>query len=171
MALCIRPPTAHPIDRGTGSGSGDCAATGRLPSRGKIFAGSHAGRGDIVLEDAASDIPWDFHFEIAAGDLERAVRFYQKAFGSRTENWDGPSEFWRFTTGPSTELGIDGGIGWSSEAGRGHTETTLGVDSFDSARGLIVDCGGKLVRSESAVPGVGWLAHRQCAEDNRHGLM
>ena len=49
------------------------------------------------------------HFEIHAGEPERAIGFYRALFGWEFEKWDGPWPYWLIRTG-SGEPGIDGGL-------------------------------------------------------------
>ena len=49
------------------------------------------------------------HFEIHAGDPERAVGFYTKILGWKFERW-GTEEYWLITTGPDSQPGINGGF-------------------------------------------------------------
>ena len=51
------------------------------------------------------------HFDIPADVPERAVKFYESAFGWKGQRWEGSMEYWLMTTGPDREPGIDGGIG------------------------------------------------------------
>jgi predicted enzyme related to lactoylglutathione lyase len=57
------------------------------------------------------------HFEIHAGNPERAVKFYRDVFGWEINEWVMPGvqmkeedRYWLVTTGPVTESGINGGI-------------------------------------------------------------
>src|SRR4051794_34547938 len=50
------------------------------------------------------------HFEIHAGDPERAANFYRLVFGWSITKWDGPVDYWLVGTGPDNEPGIDGAI-------------------------------------------------------------
>jgi catechol 2,3-dioxygenase-like lactoylglutathione lyase family enzyme len=43
------------------------------------------------------------HFELAADDPERAVKFYQQVFGWQIHKWDGPQDYWLATTGEQGE--------------------------------------------------------------------
>ncbi len=57
------------------------------------------------------------HFEIHAGNPERAVKFYRDVFGWEINEWVMPGvqmkeedRYWLVTTGSKTESGINGGI-------------------------------------------------------------
>ncbi len=110
------------------------------------------------------------HFELPADDPERAIAFYEQAFGWKFEKWDGPTEYWLVMTGPEDEPGIDGGLARRTDPSIG-TENTISVDSVDDAVVKVETNGGKVLRPKSAVPGVGWLAYCQDTEGNTFGLM
>ena len=46
------------------------------------------------------------HFEIPAGDPERAANFYRKVFGWKIEKWPGPMEYWMASTGAEGTPGM-----------------------------------------------------------------
>ena len=57
------------------------------------------------------------HFEIHAGDPERAAKFYRDVFGWEIHEYVIPgvemideNRYWLVTTGPETEPGINGGL-------------------------------------------------------------
>jgi predicted enzyme related to lactoylglutathione lyase len=110
------------------------------------------------------------HFELPADEPERAIAFYEQAFGWKFEKWDGPTEYWLVMTGPEDEPGIDGGLARRTDPSIG-TENTIGVDSVDDAVVKVESNGGKVLRPKLAVPGVGWLAYCQDTEGNTFGLM
>ncbi len=39
-------------------------------------------------------MPRVVHFEIHAGEPERAIRFYEKVLGWSFQKWEGPMEYW-----------------------------------------------------------------------------
>ena len=53
-------------------------------------------------------MPRVVHFEIHAGDPERAISFYQRVFGWAFQKWEGPMDYWVITTGPDEQRGING---------------------------------------------------------------
>ena len=115
-------------------------------------------------------MPRVVHFDLEADDPERAIAFYERAFGWRFERWQGPMEYWLVMTGPENEPGIDGGLARRTDPPSG-TVNTIGVPSVDEAVALVEASGGKVIRPKSAVPGVGWLAYCQDTEGNGFGLM
>ena len=56
-------------------------------------------------------MPKIVHFEIPAENPDRAVNFYEKAFGWKANKWEGPQDYWLVTAGEKDEPGIDGAIG------------------------------------------------------------
>ena len=55
-------------------------------------------------------MPRVVHFEIHAGDPERAVNFYRTLFGWTFQKWEGPMDYWLVMTGPDDQPGINGGL-------------------------------------------------------------
>jgi uncharacterized protein len=115
-------------------------------------------------------MPRPMHFEIAAEDPERAIRFYQSVFGWSFQKWEGPMEYWLVKTGEKDEPGIDGGLGRRQKPGES-TTNVVGVASVDDITKLVERAGGTTVVPRSAVPGVGWIAYYQDPERNTFGVM
>jgi predicted enzyme related to lactoylglutathione lyase len=119
-------------------------------------------------------MPRPVHFEIHAGDPERAVTFYSTVFGWSFERW-GEQPYWVITTGQGT--GIDGGLlprqGPEPEEGAAVNAypTTMEVPDIDAAMHHVEQAGGRIVADKNAVPGVGWLAYGKDTEGNIFGLM
>jgi predicted enzyme related to lactoylglutathione lyase len=110
------------------------------------------------------------HFEIAADDPERALKFYADVFGWTMQKWDGPIEYWMATTGPESEPGINGGIAkrrMPSET----TTNTIDVPSVDEFQDKITGAGGKVIAPKVPIPGVGYFAMCLDTEGNPFGLM
>ena len=110
------------------------------------------------------------HFEIPVDDANRASAFYREVFGWQIGKWDGPIDYWLVTTGGLDEPGIGGALTRRSE-GFMSTVNTIGVVSVDDAVRKIAACGGKILLSKTAIPGVGWLAYAQDTEGNNFGIM
>jgi predicted enzyme related to lactoylglutathione lyase len=115
-------------------------------------------------------MPRPVHFEISADDPERAIAFYETAFGWKVEKWAGPIDYWLIMTGAEDEPGIDGGLNRREGPGQNVTNT-LDVDSVDAYVEKIVAAGGKVISPKHAVPGVGYLAYCADTEGNVFGLM
>jgi predicted enzyme related to lactoylglutathione lyase len=109
------------------------------------------------------------HFDIAADDVERARRFYERVFGWRFEPF-GPPDFYLIRTGSETDPGIHGSLSRRNEpvAGRGRSgfECTISVDDLGPIQEAIVANGGKVVFDEYEIVGVGRLIRFEDTEGN-----
>ena len=115
-------------------------------------------------------MPRVVHFEMAADDPNRAVGFYRGVFGWKIEKWEGPEEYWLCMTGEEGEPGIDGAIMERSDP-RESTLNTIQVPSLDEFMAKVIDLGGKVLRAEMEIPGVGRFAYCQDTEGNFFGLL
>jgi predicted enzyme related to lactoylglutathione lyase len=120
-------------------------------------------------------MPRVIHFEIPADDPERAVNFYRSVFGWEINNWGGPVEYWLITTGPESEMGIDGAIMRRTGGAKGDSPTayicTVGVPTVDEYAAKVEANGGAVVTAKMAIPGVGWFAYCRDTEGNQFGIM
>src|SRR5262245_24712373 len=109
------------------------------------------------------------HFDIAADDVERARRFYQKVFGWRFEAW-GPPDFYMIYTGPAGEAGVHGSVSKRQQpvtgGGRVGFECTIAVDDLAPIRAAIIANGGKILLDDHEIVGVGTLIHFEDTEGN-----
>ncbi len=55
-------------------------------------------------------MPRVVHFEIYADEPDRALSFYTSVFGWQTQKWEGPQDYWLFSTGDPAQPGINGGL-------------------------------------------------------------
>jgi len=115
-------------------------------------------------------LPRVIHFEIAADNPERAVKFYQKVFGWKIEKWAGPVDYWLVTTGENKEPGINGAITEKSDYVTA-TTNTISVASFEDAVKKIEEAGGKQLMPKTAVPGIGYMTYCKDTEGNVFGIM
>jgi predicted enzyme related to lactoylglutathione lyase len=116
------------------------------------------------------------HFEIHAGDPERARLFYEHVFGWNPQQWD-DQPYWLITTGSAPEPGIDGALlprrGPEPAPGapvNGYV-CTVAVDDLDGAIERAMDAGGAMAVPRMTVPGVGHLAYVNDTEGNLLGLL
>lgn len=110
------------------------------------------------------------HFEFGAQEPERAAQFYRDVFGWQIEKWDGGEQpYWLVTTGPDSEMGINGGI-LRHQDGAPRTVNTISVASVEDAIEKVTRAGGKLVVPKMAIPGMGWLAYCTDTEGLIFGL-
>ncbi len=114
-------------------------------------------------------MPRVVHFELAADNPERAVKFYRDVFEWRIEKWSGQEDYWLVTTGDPKEPGIDGGIMRRTDP-RATTINSVDVPSVDEFAGKVTRAGGKIVLPKTAIPGVGYLIYCQDTEGNTFGL-
>lgn len=106
------------------------------------------------------------YFDLTVHDVQRAKQFFEHALGWQFEQFDMPYEYFRIHAGPSSEPGIDGGIGAVRDAplaaGRPMTQVTIPVPDLDESLGRVVAAGGSIVEPRTAIPSIGWYA--TCAE-------
>src|SRR3989475_8366569 len=114
-------------------------------------------------------MPRVIHFEIPAGDPERAANFYRKVFGWKIEKWPGPMEYWMVTTGAEGMPGINGGLMKNTDVKT--TTNTIAVDSVDASVEAVTKAGGKLVMPKTTIPTVGYFAYLTDTEGNLFGVM
>ena len=120
-------------------------------------------------------MPRVVHFEIHAGDPERAITFYEKVFGWTFQKWEGPMPYWLITTGPNDQPGINGGL----VPRRGEIDgeaviafvCTVGVESVDQSIATVEANGGTIALAKMPIPGMGWLAYCKDTEGNIFGMM
>src|SRR5262245_46350348 len=114
------------------------------------------------------------HFDIAADDVDRARRFYERVFGWRIEPW-GPPDFYMVYTGTEREPGIHGSVSKREApvAGRGRLgfECTVSVDDLGAIKAAVVKNGGKIVFDEYEITGVGRMFRFEDTEGNTVAAM
>jgi len=128
-------------------------------------------------------MPTIVHFEIPGDDIERTKRFYSDLFGWKIEKWQDqngdsqltsaagqPMDYWIVTTTDSKGFnGLSGGI--MKRRMPGHNITNyIGVKSVEEYSAKVVECGGKIVASKKAVPGMGYFALCLDTEDNAFAI-
>jgi predicted enzyme related to lactoylglutathione lyase len=116
-------------------------------------------------------MPRVIHFEIPADDPQRAVKFYETAFGWKINSWGGPMEYWLCSTGPESEPGIHGAIG-RRDANMPNTTNTLAVPDVEEYKKKVVQAGGKVVSPQTmTIPGVGYFVYCLDTEGNLFGIL
>jgi predicted enzyme related to lactoylglutathione lyase len=122
-------------------------------------------------------MPRVIHFEIHAGDPERAIKFYQTLFGWTFQKWEGPTPYWLVTTGPDNQLGINGGLLLRQGPAPLNNQAvisyvcTIDVESLEASIGSVEANGGGIALPKMPVPGIGWLAYCKDTEGNIFGMM
>jgi predicted enzyme related to lactoylglutathione lyase len=109
------------------------------------------------------------HFELPIDDPERAVDFYQKAFGWKIEKWSGNEDYWLVATGENDEPGINGAL--TRRGTLKATTNTVAVESIEDAAARIAAAGGQVLGPKHAIPFVGY--HQYCvdSEGNVFGIL
>ena len=109
------------------------------------------------------------HFELPADNPDRAMNFYQKAFGWSFQKFEGPIDYWLIKTGKADEPGIDGGL--APRQHDGHVPVSvIGVTNIDNAVKAIESAGGTIVAPKTAIPTVGYAAYFNDPEGNTMGV-
>src|SRR3989344_9225957 len=117
------------------------------------------------------------HFEIQAGDTERAIKFYQDVFGWDIKQWGG-QKYWIVMTAPkdSKEPGLNGGLlprmGGTPVEGASVTAyvCSIQVDSYDEVHDKILKAGGVVALPKYALPGMAWQGYYKDTEGNIFGV-
>ena len=120
-------------------------------------------------------MPRVVHFEIHAGDPDRAVNFYKTLFGWTFQKWEGPMDYWMVITGADDQPGINGGLL------RRHGEIdgqaviayvcTVNVEDVDASLQTALANSGQVALPKMPIPGVGWLVYCKDTEGNIFGMM
>lgn len=120
-------------------------------------------------------MPRPIHFEIHAGEPERAIAFYSAVFGWSFEKApDSPMPYWFVRTGEGP--GIDGGLhrrmGPKPVDGQAVTGfvCTVGVDDLDAFLEKATSAGARIALPKMAIPGIGWQVYVLDTEGNIIGL-
>ena len=117
------------------------------------------------------------HFEIHAKDPDRAMRFWNGAFGWAFNKWSGPHDYWNIQTSGDGENCINGGMAYrhgpSPREGQpvNGAVCTLSVEDLESAISDVILHGGKVAVEKIAIHRVGWLAYFRDTEGNLFGIL
>ncbi|AKJ38173.1 MULTISPECIES: VOC family protein [Methanosarcina] len=134
-------------------------------------------RPNYLIRQGVILTPRVIHFEIYAGNIARAKKFYQDVFGWKIERSEGSMEYWNITTGKEDETGIDGGLmkrqGMEPKADTPISTyiCTIGVQDIDEYLIRIQKHGGKITMEKKPISGVGWYAYCLDTERNIFGIM
>lgn len=116
-------------------------------------------------------MPRPVHFDISAEDPQRALKFYQDAFGWTSQKWDGPMEYWMLMTGDDKEPGINGGLSPRDAEDKTNVMNTIQVECVETYSDKVKANGGQVVRDKMPIPGVGYMAFCQDTEGNDFGII
>jgi len=117
------------------------------------------------------------HFEIAADEPERAVKFYKEVFSWKIKDMSqGKIEYWLVTTGPEKEVpGVNGGImrrkGKRGQGGHNAFVCCVDVADIKETRKKIEAAGGKLTTGIDKIFGVGEFCYCKDTEGNSFSVM
>lgn len=109
------------------------------------------------------------HFEIPAEHPEETMRFYQEVFGWQFEQF-GTQEYWMAISGDENSPGINGAIMKPVMKGQ-PLINTITVDNIGDVLKKVVAAGGKILKPQQNIVGVGWLAFVADPDGNVHGVM
>lgn len=118
------------------------------------------------------------HFEIHAGDIERAKAFYGAVFGWDFPLWMEEPPYWGVMTAPqdSSEPGINGGLmermGAAPAIGApvNGFVCTVQVDNYDEIHDRIMAAGGTVALPKMALVGMAWQGYYIDTDGNIFGV-
>ncbi len=99
------------------------------------------------------------HFEVPAGDADRAQGFYSSVFGWPIESSGFPGIDYRMVQGEP------GGAVYASEGGADGITIYFGSEDIEATLGQIRGAGGE-AEDRQPIPGVGWFARCKDTEGN-----
>ena len=115
------------------------------------------------------------HFAVTADDVQRARRFYERAFGWGFEPFGPPGFYIAHTDGPGKGGRVPGALQGRFEVVPGVIPTgyecTLAVSDIDKAIELITKAGGRVVMPKATIPTVGTMIRFADTEGNVVGAM
>lgn len=107
-------------------------------------------------------------FEIPADNPERAKTFYGALFGWKVEPFPGMTDYWHIDTGGGDDT-PDGGLMLRKHPAQPITNY-VAVASVDKSAAKVEKLGGKICKSKTAVPQMGYFVICQDTEDNMFAL-
>jgi len=123
-------------------------------------------RPKVQTRKPAASIVW---FEIPSDNIERAKKFYKTLFGWKFDKFPAATpEYWHIDTGGDDKT-PDGGL-----MARMHPQQSItnyvSVLSVAKAMTKVEKLGGKVCRSKTALPGMGYFAICEDTEGNTFAL-
>ncbi len=118
------------------------------------------------------------HFEIHAGDPDKAMAFYKDVFGWNFPKWMEDPPYWGVMTAEqgSQEPGINGGLlqrHGAAPADGGAVNAyvcTVQVDAYDETHARILKAGGTVAFPKHAIPGMAWQGYYKDLDGNIFGV-
>jgi uncharacterized protein len=110
-------------------------------------------------------------FEIPADNIERAKKFYGALFGWKIEKFPAAvGDYWHIDTGGGPAgAGPDGGLLPRMHSNQPIT-SYVAVPSVDESAAKVVKLGGKIMKSKTAVPHMGYFVICTDTENNEFAL-
>ncbi len=109
------------------------------------------------------------YFELQADNPERAMAFYEKAFGWSFAKSPMGENYWQFEAGPKEEPGLNGGLMRREFPGQGNL-ITIFVDLVDDTIERIKAASGEIIHPKLAIPTIGWTAYFKDSEGIASGI-
>jgi uncharacterized protein len=111
------------------------------------------------------------HFEIGVDDPKRAIKFYEKIFGWKTQKWEeGDTDYWLIKTGETGEPGIDGAL-MQRMLNMPPTVNTISVEDLKATVKKIKAAGGKPITEPNQIPNIGMFCYCVDTEGNVFGIL
>ena len=105
------------------------------------------------------------HFEIRAGDRERAKRFWGPLFGWRLNDWEGGAPYTLIEANGEPNGGM-----YETDSGERGLLVYFDVEDIDGTLERVGELGGEVLEGKSPVPGMGWYARCRDTEGNEFSL-
>ena len=113
----------------------------------------------------SASIVW---FEIPADDPDRAKKFYGSLFGWKIEKFDATADYWHIDTEGADDT-PDGGL-MRRKYSRQSITNYVAVSSVDESTAKVEQLGGKICKSKTAIPQMGYFVICQDTEGNEFAL-
>jgi len=107
-------------------------------------------------------------FEIPADNPERAKKFYGALFGWKVQRFPGMTDYWHIETGGGDDT-PDGGLMVRKHPAQPITNY-VAVSSVDKSSAKVEKLGGRICKSKTPVPQMGYFAICQDTENNMFAL-
>lgn len=119
------------------------------------------------------------HFEMPYDDQARVARFYEKAFGWKTQTLG--EEMGNYVTAATTEIGLSGPVhpgainggfyprkpDWPAQ----YPSVVIAVDDIQAAMKQVVNAGGVVLGEPMEIPGIGHYVSFTDSEHNRVSML
>jgi uncharacterized protein len=115
-------------------------------------------------------MPRAVHFLIVSDDIERASAFYSNVLGWRIRRHELDENYWIIETGEESENHITFGMIERSDP-LGSPIVTFDVPSLDEAIKKVKQYGGRIIRPQVPLHGVGYIQYCEDSEGNLFGLI